>query len=95
MTAAVLSVTMVVGMTGIVSAAHAANGANVATSGRWESFSVCTRDDYGVWEDALKEVDVVDEKTGEVLRKQTKGQDYATEGYIAAGSSVDQFQFST
>lgn len=93
MTAAVLSVTMVVGMTGIVSAAHAANGANVATSGRWESFSVCTRDDYGVWEDALKEVDVVDEKTGEVLRKQTKGQDYATEGYIAAGSSVDQFQF--
>lgn len=94
-TATVLALSMVAGMAGVVSAAHAANGADVAAqgSGIWSSFSVCTREDGGTWEDALKEVDVKDETTGEVLRKQTKGQDYATEGYVVAGSSSSKFQF--
>lgn len=88
MTAAVLALTMVVGLTGVVSAAHAANGANVAASGKWTSFSVCTREDGGVWEDALKAI-----VTDEYPNGQTKYVDYATEGYIAAGSTASQFQF--
>lgn len=91
-TAAVLSLTMVVGMTGIVSAAPVANGTNVANQ-TWTSFSVCTREDGGVWEDALKEVDVKDEKTGEVVRKQTKGIDYATEGWLTPGLTSSSFDF--
>lgn len=86
-TAAVLSLTMVVGMTGVVSAAHAANGANVANQG-WSSFSVCTREDGGEWEDALKAIVTDDYPEGQV-----KGQDYATEGYIAAGATSSYFQF--
>ena len=82
-TASVLSLTMIVGMTGVVSAAHAANGANVAAGKTWTSFSVCTREDGGEWEDALKKVDVKDEN-GNVIRQQTKGQDYATEGWITS-----------
>lgn len=93
MTAAVLSMTMAVGMTGIVSAAtHAANGANVAANGTWASFSVCTREDDGEWEDALKGVEVTDDD-GNFLRYQTYKQDYATEGYIAAGVTSSNMQF--
>ncbi len=40
-TAVTLAMSMVIGSASIVSAAHAANGANVATSGKWSSFSVC------------------------------------------------------
>lgn len=90
--ASFLSLTMVVGMTSSVFAAHAANGANVATGLKWTSFSVCTREDGGEWEDALKTVDVKDEQTGEVIRKQTKGIDYATEGYVVAGATASNFQ---
>lgn len=57
-TAAVLSLTMVVGMTGVVSAAHAANGANVAAGKTWSSFSVCTKEDGGKWYNAVAEVAV-------------------------------------
>jgi hypothetical protein len=83
---------MVVGMTGVVSAAHAANGANVVQNQKWTSFSVCTREDGGTWEDALKEVEVKDDD-GNFLRYQTYGQDYATYGYIAAGSTASSFDF--
>ncbi len=57
-TAAVLSLTMVVGTTGVVSAAHAANGANVAAGKTWTSFSVCTKEDGGEWYDAVAEAAV-------------------------------------
>ncbi len=75
-TAAVLSLTMVVGMTGVVSAAHAANGENIATQ-KWTSFSVCTREDGGVWEDALKAL-----RSDAYPNGQVKGTDYATEGWL-------------
>lgn len=91
-TAAVLSLTLVVGMTSAVSAAHAANGANVASSGKWSSFSVCTREDGGVWEDALKEVEVLNE-AGEFERYQTYLQDYATEGYVSGLSTINNCEF--
>ena len=89
-TAAVLSLTMVVGMTGIVSAAHVANGTDVVKSatGKWTSFSVCTREDGGVWEDALKAIVTDDYPNGQV-----KGVDYATEGYITKGATASNFDF--
>lgn len=80
-----MATVMTIGTAGIVSARQN-DGDNIATAA-WESFSICTREDGGTWEDALKEVDVKDEKTGEVLRKQTKGQDYATEGKFVQVSS--------
>ena len=39
-TAVAMSLTMVVGMTGVVSAAHASNGADVATNAKVSSFSI-------------------------------------------------------
>lgn len=91
-TAAVLALTMIVGSTGIVSADHAANGANVAANGKWSSFSVCTREDGGVWEDALKKVEVLD-ADGNLLRYQTKGTDYATEGKVDPNATADFARF--
>lgn len=93
-TALALSVSMIVGATGIVSAAtpHAANGANVAGSGKWSSFSVCTREDGGKWEDALNKVEVYDDN-GVFLRYQTYLVDYATEGWVAAGANANLCQF--
>ena len=55
-TASVLSLTMIVGMTGVVSAAHAANGVNVAAGKKWSSFSINTKEDGGTWYNALVEV---------------------------------------
>ena len=79
-TAVALSLTMVVGVSGAVSAAtHAANGANVASGSRWSSFSVCTREDGGEWEDALMTM-----KTDKYPNGQVKGVDYATEGWITS-----------
>lgn len=80
-----MAAVMTIGTAGVVSARQN-DGENIAT-GSWTSFSICTREDGGTWEDALKEVDVKDEATGEVLRKQTKGQDYATEGKIVQSTS--------
>ncbi|MCR5703906.1 MAG: hypothetical protein K6G85_04715 [Eubacterium sp.] len=56
-TAVALSMTMVIGSVGVVSAAHAANGANVISGAKWSTFSV--RDDaHGgaktEWESALE-----------------------------------------
>ena len=46
--AAVLSLTMIVGMTGVVPAAgHAANGANIASNISWDYFSVISYDANG------------------------------------------------
>ncbi len=47
----------------------------------WKSFSVCTREDGGKWEDALKELSL------------KKGIDYATEGYVTKGSTNDSFEY--
>lgn len=96
--ASLLSLTLVVGMTSSVFAAHAANGAPVATGIKWTSFSVCTREDGGEWEDALKKVEKKDENGNLVKDDQgnqvyfQKGVDYATEGYVVAGSSASSFQ---
>lgn len=89
-TATVLAMTMVVGLTGVVSAAHASNGADVIknTTDVWTSFSVCTREDGGVWEDALKGIVTDDYPNGQV-----KGVDYATEGFIATGVTASKFDF--
>ncbi len=86
-TAAVLALTMIVGSTGIVSA-RATNGADVAANGVWSSFSVCTREDGGEWEDAL-----IGLRTDAFPNGQVKGQDYATEGWIVPGSTAKEAQF--
>lgn len=75
-TALALSLTMVVGTVNVISAAHAKNGANVASKGTWTSFSVCTREDGGKWEDALKKVK---NEKGQYFKKTI---DYWTEGEI-------------
>lgn len=87
-TATVLSLSMIIGMTGVVSAAHAANGANVGLSGKWSSFSVCTREDGGVWEDALKAI-----RTDDYPEGQVKYKDYATEGWVTANSKNNYMEF--
>lgn len=87
-TATVLSLSMIVGLTGVVSAAHAANGANVANRAKWSSFSVCTREDGGEWEDALKAI-----RTDDYPEGQIKGKDYATEGYATANSNSSYLEF--
>ena len=51
-----MSLTMVVGMTGVVSAAHASNGADVATNAKVSSFSILTEEDGGVWKKALENI---------------------------------------
>ncbi len=80
--AVALASVMTIGMAGVASAAPVPAGTNVlAGLTQWTSFSVCTREDGGVWEEALKAI------------PQTKGVDYATEGYITAGSTVSNFDF--
>lgn len=75
-----MAAVMTIGSAGIVSARQADNE-NIAT-GSWESFSVCTREDGGTWEDALKAIRTTDYPNG-----QTKGVDYATEGKIVQSTS--------
>ena len=80
--AVALASVMTIGMAGVASAAPVPAGTNVlAGLTQWTSFSVCTREDGGEWEEALKAI------------PQTKGVDYATEGYITAGSTVSNFDF--
>ena len=80
--AVALASVMTIGMAGVASAAPVPAGTNVlAGLTQWTSFSVCTREDGGVWEEALKAI------------PQTKGVDYATEGYITATSTVSDFDF--
>ena len=86
----VLSLTMVFGLSGSVfGASHAPNGSNVIPSNaKWTSFSICTREDGGSWEDSLKKVYrtnsdgtyFLDENGQKVTF--VKGVDYATEGWI-------------
>ncbi len=90
MVVSILSLSMVFGLSGSVfGASHAADGANVIPSGaKWTSFSICTREDGGSWEDSLKEVYrtnsdgtyFLDENGQKVTF--VKGVDYATEGWI-------------
>lgn len=82
--ASAVALTMVVGTVGIVPAAHAANGENVATQ-KWTSFSVCTREDGGKWEDALKAVQKDD---GTYFKK---GVDYWTEGSIVQDTMTSSY----
>lgn len=76
----------------ILAAGHAANGADVMPkTGKWSSFSICTREDGGAWEDSLKKVfETNDDGTYKLDENGNKipfqkGIDYATEGYFPAG----------
>lgn len=52
-TAAVVALTMTVGLTGVVPAA-VKKGTDISNGVKWQGFSVHTREDGGEWEDALK-----------------------------------------
>ena len=58
MVVSILSLSMVFGLSGSVfGASHAPNGSNVIPgNAKWSSFSICTREDGGSWEDSLKKV---------------------------------------
>ncbi len=85
-----MALTLAVGMTAscLAAAPHAANGANIVKNGKWASFSVCTREDGGEWEDSLKAIRTTDYPNG-----QQKGVDYATEGRIKTSTGSDNFDF--
>ena len=76
-TAVAMSLTMVVGMTGVVSAAHAANGTDVATNAKVSSFSILTEEDGGVWKKALENI-----RTDKYSNGQVAGKDFVTEGWL-------------
>ncbi len=57
------------------------DGTNVAKGKAWQSFSICTREDGGVWEDALLAAQMI------------KGEDYATEGRIVSKATDSAFRF--
>ena len=90
MIVSILSLSMVFGLSGSVfGASHAPNGSNVIpNNAKWSSFSICTREDGGSWEDSLKKVYrtnsdgtyFLDENGQKVTF--VKGVDYATEGWI-------------
>lgn len=72
------------------------NGTDVMPDNlKWKSFSICTREDGGVWEDSLKQLYrtlkdgsyFLDENGQKV--HWTKGEDYWTEGYIPDGYTND------
>ena len=85
-----LSLSMVFGLSSVAFAgSHAKDGSNIIPgNAKWSSFSICTREDGGSWEDSLKEVYrtnsdgsyFLDENGQKV--KFVKGVDYATEGWI-------------
>ena len=76
-TAVAMSLTMVVGMTGVVSAAHASNGADVATNAKVSSFSILTEEDGGVWKKALENI-----RSDKYPNGQVAGKDFVTEGWL-------------
>ena len=86
----ILSLSMVFGLSGSVfGASHAPNGSNVIPSNAsWSSFSICTREDGGSWEDSLKKVYRTNSDGSYFLDENgqrvtfVKGVDYATEGWI-------------
>lgn len=97
--ASLLSLTLVVGMTSSVFAAHAANGANVATGINWSSFSICTKEDHNDNEDGSKAhpwcwyhslTHLVADK---YPNGQVEGKDFATKGYVVAGATASTVQF--
>ena len=72
-----MSLTMVVGMTGVVSAAHASNGTDVATNAKVSSFSILTEEDGGVWKKALENI-----RSDKYPNGQVAGKDFVTEGWL-------------
>lgn len=87
----ILSLSMIFGLSGSVfGASHAGNGENVIPSNaEWTSFSICTREDGGSWEDSLKQVYRTNSDGTYFLNENgekvtfVKGVDYATEGWIS------------
>ncbi len=86
----ILSLSLVIGVySPTLAASHAENGADVIPNNlQWSSFSICTGEDGGSWEDSLKKVYrtigdgsyFYDENGNKVTF--VKGVDYATEGFI-------------
>lgn len=97
--ASLLSLTLVVGMTSSVFAAHAANGANVASGIKWSSFSVCTMEDHVDSEDGSKAHpwcwyhSLTHLVTDKYPNGQVQGTDFATEGWVVAGANASNFEF--
>ncbi|WP_302625801.1 hypothetical protein [uncultured Eubacterium sp.] len=99
-TATVLALTMIVGATGVVSAAkHAANGANIASNIKWDYYSVLSMKDHKAGEDgsrqhpycwyhALTHISTEDYPNGQV-----PGKDFVTDGYVAQGATSSAFTF--
>lgn len=101
--AAVLSLTMIVGMTGVVPAAgHAANGANIASKIGWDYFSVISYDANGNLDSHSGHVAGEDGSrkhpycwyhalthinTDDYPTGQVAGKDFATEGWVAESNS--------
>ena len=97
--ASLLSLTLVVGMTSSVFAAHAANGANVATGINWSSFSVCTKEDHNDNEDGSKAHpwcwyhSLTHLVADNYPNGQVEGKDFATKGYVVAGATSSAVEF--
>lgn len=97
--ASVLSLTLVIGMTSSVFAAHAANGANVATGINWSSYSICTMEDHKANEDGSKAHpwcwyhSLTHLVADNFPDGQVEGKDFATKGYVVAGATASAFQF--
>jgi hypothetical protein len=108
-TATVLSLTLVMGMANVVSAAHAANGANVASSISWSWFSVLpiggeetldeTHNGHTSNEDGTRQHPycwyhaLTHINTDSYPNGQTPGTDFATKGYVASGTTASSAQF--
>lgn len=86
----------------VLAASHAANGENVfPATGKWKSFSICY--DHSVWpkmtewEDSLTKVKCTNEdgtykydNWGDIVY-QTKGVDYATEGFVVNEDVINDY----
>ena len=96
MIVSVLSLSMAFGISGSVfGASHAKDGSNVIPSNaKWSSFSICTREDGGSWEDSLKQVYRTNSDGTYFLNENgekvtfVKGVDYATEGWINGSAGM-------
>ena len=107
--AAVMSLTMVVGMVNGVSAAHAANGANVASNITWDWFSLMPLDGeasldekhngHVAGEDGSRQHPycwyhaLKHINTEKYPNGQVPGKDFATQGWVVPGSTASTVQF--
>lgn len=107
--ATVMSLTMVVGMINVVSAAHAANGANVASNITWDYFSLMPLDGeasldekhngHVAGEDGSRQHPycwyhaLTHINTEEYPNGQIPGKDFVTQGWVVPGSTASSARF--